>query len=147
MVLMDKCKLGDKMEFYRLVNRYRGRTHKIYAVNFGKHTVDKALDKEYQHHLKINYLLQSLVASNKTLPAVSLQTVAKYVSQFKQNKAPKVFGIAAEHIKLASSTIIDILTKPTNSILTTGKFPGEIKLGVVNPVPKPKKVKQRTRQP
>lgn len=62
--------------------------------------------------------------------------MSKNVKNLKNNKAADIYGIQSEHIKLASSEIISILTHLTNDALTNGELPDNYKLGNLHPIPK-----------
>ena len=153
--IITSCKTGDKKEFYRLVKKQKNSGKKVAHIDFGDHTAesetnswakyfsnlatpadDETFDEDYNTLLDVNYLLQSLTASNEPLPAVSEDDVRKITGQLKNGKSPDVYGISSEHIKLAAETCISILTYLTNNALTTGKLPDNYKLGSVCPVPK-----------
>ena len=156
--IIRACHKADKADFYKLVKRHRKQGSRATNVDFGKFTEntparswaryyedlatpkdDDTFDQDHRRYLQINYLLQSLTASQEPLEPVSKDTVHKHIQHLKNNKAPDVFGISSEHIKLASPIILDIITELTNGILACGRLPDSFKIGIVNPVPKPKK--------
>ena len=84
-------------------------------------------------------MLQSLTTKGNSLPPAKREDIEKHVSSLKNQKAADIHGVAAEHIKLSSPTIIDILLHLTNSILRSGKLPDSFKIGSVSPMLKKSK--------
>ena len=61
------------------------------------------------------------------------------VRSFKNNKAQDIYGISAEHLKLAPDLLFRILALLMNTILDNGYVPPQLKQGVLTPVLKKKK--------
>ena len=161
--IITSCRKNNRDEFYRLVKRQRRCTKKPVSVNFEEHTKDTEtdswasyfewlstpkddpnFDEDYNRYLMTNYLLQSLTAGNEPLPPVSEAQIHKIVKSLKMNKAPDIFGVCSEHIRLASPVLLDILTHLTNDALKKGHLPDLYKLGSVCPIPKKTKPPKRT---
>ena len=123
---------NNKDEFHKLIRHQRKACKRHVAVDFRAHTRDTAakswgsyfkqlatpqqddtFDSEYEKYLQINYLLQSLI-SGGDLPPVGSATIGKLINILKSQKAPDIFGVAAEHNKLVSPAITDILKCVTN---------------------------------
>ena len=153
--IIASCKKPNKHEFHKLIKKQRRENKKTTNIEFGEHTdtseaeswanyyeklatpqEDPTFDKDYSRYLQVNYLLQSLTMEKVPLPEVSQSLIHKYVSSLKNQKAPDIYGIASEHLKLASPILINILTHLANNALTTGKLPEAYKVGSVCPVPK-----------
>ena len=157
--IMDACLTKNKDGFYKLVKQQR-RTHSSTStINFGKFADDRSapnswanyfahlatpqddecFDRDYQRHLQTVHLLQALTASTLTLPPVTVEDIAKELNQLKNKKAADNFGIAGEHVKMASPIIVEVLCFMTNQALFTGKLPEAFKLGSITPVIKKNK--------
>ena len=52
------------------------------------------------------------------------------------NKASYEYGIAAEHVKYASTTLAPVLASLFNTILDHGQIPGSFKTGYITPIHK-----------
>ena len=157
--IMDACAKANKEEFHRSIKRQKQSKHKTSTVNFGPHEVegkpeeswakyfkhlatpvdDQSFNDEYERHLDIMYLLQALTSNGDTLDPVSTTEVRKILSSLKNGKAPDIYGVSTEHIKLAHPTIIEIICHLTNATLKSGKLPDSFKLGSIAPVVKKKK--------
>ena len=85
------------------------------------------------------YLLQSLTSNGNSVEPASASDIETHVRSLKNQKAPDIHGISAEHIKLASPFIIKILLYLNNLILSSGKLPSSFKIGSVCPVLKKNK--------
>ena len=59
-----------------------------------------------------------------------------HVSYLNNSKAPDVFEITLEHVKLAAPIFFNIIMCLTNDVLTHGRLPDTYKVGRVNPVTK-----------
>ena len=161
--IINACHRNNKDDFFRLIRQQRSSSKKPAHVDFEKHTTDNeadswaqyfenlatpqdsdTFDQDYKKFLRINYLLQYLNASRNPLPPVTESDVNKLIMLLKAGKAPDIFGISSEHIKLASPKIIKILTLLTNNALTTVRLPDSYKLGSVCPVLKKTKPPKST---
>ena len=153
--IIEACHKNNKMEFFKLVRKQRSTQPKTYNIDFGDHIADTTpnswaryyedlatpkddptFDDEYERHLQISYLLQLLTTGKESLPTISEREVSKLIKLLKLGKAPDIFGVSSEHVRLASPKVIKILTHLTNNALTSGKLPDTYKLGSVCPVPK-----------
>ena len=67
---------------------------------------------------------------------VSEEQVDNLVSSLKNNKALDIFGITAEHLKLASAKVRLVLTELLNRIYLNGSVPDDLKTGLSIPIPK-----------
>ena len=152
--IMDSCISGSKDDFYKLVSQQRRPSTKQTNVSFGRHADEQSqanswanyfkelatpcneehYDKQYHRHLQISYLLQALTAEEHSIEPVSTADIAKHVDSLKKRKAPDIHGVAAEHIKLSSPLIIDILCQLTNAVMASGKLPESFKKGSITPV-------------
>ena len=90
----------------------------------------------HNRHLTFSRLLLQLSQNHPTLQPITNLEVEKILTQLKQNKAPDLFGIQAEHIKMASRRIVDTLRILINQIVQSGKIPDNLKLECLCPVPK-----------
>ena len=86
-------------------------------------------------------LLQILESESNVHLYVQKEDVEKYINQLKNNKAPDVFGITSEHIKLADDVIIKLLTTFLQNTCNNKQLTTSMKLGVITPVPKKDKNK------
>ena len=128
-----------KVDFGRFTASKPAESWARYYEDLAMPKPDDTFDEDHRKYLRLNYLLQSATASKVPLEPVTRDTVEKHIRHLKNNKACDVFGISAEHLKFASVTILDIITNITNQTLATGRLPDSFKLGILNPVPKPKK--------
>ena len=116
--------------------------------NYFKHMAtqqdDSTFDEEYNRYLQTNYFLQTLTASSKPHPAVSVNDVIKLVRTLKPRKALDIFSISSEHITLDSPALLDILACLINKALETGKLPDNYKLGSICSLPKKSKPPKST---
>ena len=62
-----------------------------------------------------------------------------YITAQWVNKAPDIFGISSKHVRLADTTVIQILTYLRNAALHTGELPDSFKLSALHLVAKKKK--------
>ena len=65
-------------------------------------TDDESFNDEYNKHLEITYLLQSLNNNRQPLPPVGTEDVKRIVKKLKMGRAKDVFGISSEHILFAA---------------------------------------------
>ena len=156
--IIRTCK-ANKDRFHSIIKEQRRPAKKNPTINFGVHADangpedswanyfkslatpvdDPTYDKEYHRLLRVQYLFSCLAQEDKPLPTVKAPEIAKIVASLKNNKAPDIFGISAEHLKLASHKLIAILTTLTNKIFKVGILPECFKLGCIAPVGKKKK--------
>jgi hypothetical protein len=62
-----------------------------------------------------------------------------HISSLKSNKAADLYGITAEHLKLASNKIVTVITAITNKVLEKQTLPSQFRVGKVVPVLKKNK--------
>ena len=156
--IISACRSNDRQEFFRVVRKQRKSSKRRAQVEFGPYkketiaeswasyfeklatpTDDESFNDEYNKHLEITYLLQSLNNNRQPLPPVGTEDVKRIVKKLKMGKAKDVFGISSEHICFAAEPIFTVLTYLLNEVLRTGKLPDEYKLGTICPVPKKSK--------
>ena len=82
---------------------------------------DANFDETYHNQLQNTYLLQSLLKSDDICP-ITPKAMRNYVNSLKNQKAPDINGLSAEHLKLSSPVIIKVLCSLINNILSSGKF-------------------------
>jgi hypothetical protein len=154
--IMRACRSKDQREFFKLVKKQRHNGQQSGALEFNSLTAenqpnswanyfehlatptnDSSYDQEYEGHLHVMHLLRQLrtVQSDaQLLPPVTTKDVSTYVNNLKSGKSPDLFGIAAEHLKMASPILIDILSHICNDAISTGRLPSAFKHGIVSPV-------------
>ena len=156
--IIESCQRKDKRDFFKTIKKQRQGRQLVTTPEFGEHSSDNpanswaryfeelatpkddpSFDQEHNRYLQINFLLQSLSAQGETLPQVHHQDIIKLVSKLKSGKAPDIYGIASEHIKLAHPVIIDVLVYIVNHSISAGKLPKSFKLGSVCPIRKKNK--------
>jgi hypothetical protein len=154
--IIDACRRGDRDSYHKLIKRQRKPPTNTANIDFGDHEDtrghadswanyltylatpqdDESYDEEYQRHLQFTHLLQVLTVNGITIAPVTPDAVTKYIGMLKNGKACDIHGIAAEHIKLASPIITDILCHLVNLAVSQGKLPSNYKIGCVTPVHK-----------
>ena len=88
---------------------------------------------------ELKYLL--LNQCNKDEPPSLINDVhtVEHLAKLKNGKAADLYGITAEHLKLASPILIPILTTIINRTLKDQRMPIQFKSGVITPIHKPGK--------
>ena len=152
--IMDACRKKGRDGFFELIDKQRKVPNQSTKIDFGTTTTsanqanswaryysklatpqaDKSYDTDYHHHLQLSYFLQALVTNSQQPVMATVAEVSDHVHSLKNGKAPDAFGVAAEHLKFASKTIMPILCHLVNLALKTGKLPDCYKLGSVIPV-------------
>ena len=143
---------NDTQLFYKLIKRQRGTgSNTLATIDFGEKSQlsgwaqyyedlatpvdDPLFDASYKMKREMMYLLtQSQEAATNETHEVSQTQISKYISQLKNNKAADLYGITAEHLKHASSSIIPTLAAITNKAFQEQKLPSKFKTGKVVPV-------------
>ena len=154
----------DMKTFFRLVNRqqsikttatdilqYGGETHtseEKVAEAFSEHfqklatPADKPdYDEKYKLQVSFDRLLMEFLAKEEKVqfkPVIPKEKM-NIIRSFKNNKAQDIYGISAEHLKLAPDLLFRILALLMNTILDNGYVPPQLKQGVLTPVLKKKK--------
>ena len=90
-------------------------------------------------HLQLKHALLDLLEPVDTPITVSTDSLCKHIQSLKNNKAPDPHGVSAEHLKLADTVLIPILTFTLIEILKKAEIPEMLKLGLVTPVLKKQK--------
>ena len=147
--------------FYKLIRKQRSSHHAIpndmrfpsevsdqmegWANYFEDLASNKPLphfDEEHHSRAKMIYHLNALETVTKedlAPPLASHEEIRKYIRTLKNDKAADVYGLTAEHIKLASSEIITVLQRLTNKIIEERKMPEKFKVGALVPAHKKQK--------
>ena len=84
--------------------------------------------------LQINYLLQALTIKGISIPLVSTQDIKKLLGSLKLHKARDIFGITAEHVRLTSPVLLDVLIHLANGVIAKGVRPDCLNIENVCPV-------------
>ena len=153
MDIMRACRKKDRRDFYNLVRKQRRITQPNGSIQFGsfkekdtpnswakyfQHLAtpknDTTFDDDYGRHLKLMHLLFSLNPRSTGLPMVREDQVAKYVKELGNGKAPDVYGVASEHIKMAGPVILKVICHLCNQSMDQGKLPLAAKVGLLTPV-------------
>ena len=100
-------------------------------------------DEEFRQHTETKYLLLQLLTPKMPVPPIPESVITKHIRSLKLSKAPDAYGVQAEHVKYAHSSLVPILTDVINRIYTTQSIPDVLKLGTVTPVPKKQKAKNK----
>ena len=149
--IIDACKGGDRDSYHKLVRKQRKPPSRTENIEFEQHTdpngyadswanylqylalpqEDETFDQEYQRHLQFTHLLQTLTSHGVNIEPVTLDDITKHVRALKNGKACDIHGIAAEHIKLSSPIVADILCHLVNMAVLQGKLPSSYKVGCV----------------
>jgi hypothetical protein len=79
-------------------------------------------------------LLELREARNGNAPQLNEDEIRKHIASLKNGKAADLFGLTAEHLKLASPSIVPVLQALLNKAFTAQKLPSQFKIGVVTPV-------------
>jgi hypothetical protein len=157
--IITAAKSKDKGMFYKLIRKQRQTGLNAGAIDFRnfekgnqqdswasyfQHLATPAgndtFSKEYEDHLQIMYSLRKMKMDDRmVVTPVTRSEVSQYIAKMKSGKAPDVYGVSAEHLKLASCKIVDILCHICNVSISTGKLPSTFKLGVLSPVLKKNK--------
>ena len=72
-------------------------------------------------------------------PPFTGEEIEKAVKKLKNNRSPGIDNINAELIKYGPKELTNLIAKVYNATAETGEYAEEIKIGVLNPIPKPKK--------
>ena len=151
--IITSCKRRDKTEFFKLVKKQRSVNAPSGSVDFGQFKADNdpnswsnyfenlatskdndTFSEEHRRHLQLMHILISFKPQNKQLPEVSTQQVSKYVGEMKKGKSPDLFGISAEHIRMAAPVIVDLICHICNESIRAGRLPLAAKMGVLSPI-------------
>lgn len=152
--IIQAAKKKDRREFFALVKRQRSANLPAGNIEFGNHTVvnnqpdswanyfeslaspatSDTFDEEYAKHLEIMHTLYLLNTSNKQLPVVTPDDISTIVGNLKSGKAADIFGVTAEHLKMASSNLLELLSHLCNSTIKTGRLPMSCKIGILSPI-------------
>jgi hypothetical protein len=147
---------GDPRTFYKLVSQQRKSPYSSGSIDFpnnitGENDTEKwasffldlatpkdlpEFDQEHKTSMVLRRLLISTLPSDHQLPDITEEQVRKYVLSLSNNKAADAAGITSEHLKYAAECLIPILTALINRVLSTGKLPGDFKMGIATPIPK-----------
>ena len=98
-------------------------------------------DEEHRKHTQIKYLLLQLLTPTAPVPCILPVQIDKHIRGLKLNKAPDAYGVQAEHVKHAHSSLVPIITDVINRIYRTQTIPDVLKLGEVTPLVKKQKAK------
>ena len=86
-------------------------------------------DKPIEESAKLQHLLHTN-KDNSRCPLVPVtEEQMGYIRQFKTGKAPDIYGVPEEHIKLAGDTITPVLAWLTNDVLHRREIPDAMKMG------------------
>ena len=153
--IMVAAKSKDQRDFFKFIKKQRQTHVTTGAIEFEEHSVpgsqqnswakyfkhlaspaeSDTFNDEYNTYLHTMHLLRLLRTDLRmTLAPVSRKNVKDYVDRLKSGKSPDLYGVAAEHLKLASPTILDVLCHICNSCIENGKIPSTFKLGILSPV-------------
>ena len=98
-------------------------------------------DNFYHESAKMRRLIISSMQDDYEAPETDHLQTLKDIMTLKNNKAPDIFGIAAEHLKLADmEQLLPLITYISKKCFNTGKLPDTFKIGAVTPVPKKDKM-------
>ena len=103
-------------------------------------------DEAHRKTTEMMYLLlrQQEMKSPKEILEITPDQVVKHMKSLKNNKAADIFGVTAQHMKLASEEIVPNLTKISNATLQEQKHPSIFKVGKITPVLKKGKLAKET---
>ena len=146
---------GDQQLFYKLIKKQRQQSSSsIATIDFGpgKSQLDgwadyfedlatpsnnPLFDATYHQSRELQFLLLQQQEAHKCIDldiGVDRSRVVRHILSLKNNKAADLYGITAEHLKLASPLISTVLSSLVNSIITSQKLPHQFKIGQVTPV-------------
>lgn len=98
---------------------------------------DEAFDDDFRSRVESRHIvLQSLnhdIVDNVPID-INIDVVEAKIRGLKTGKAADIYGIAAEHLKYADPSVINILTKLLKTIVTTKSIPTQLKTGIITPV-------------
>jgi hypothetical protein len=101
---------------------------------------DPAFDNEFLNSCELQCaLLDQLMEANtdtSQIPRVTADEVRKIVMSLKNNKAPDVSGLSAEHLKKSPAQLFDVLAVIFNQILSNTAAPASFTTGIITPVHK-----------
>ena len=69
------------------------------------------------------------------------EEIRKATKSMKNGKSCGVDNLNAEYLKYAPESVLNSVAELLNKTADTGDFPEEMKLGILNPLPKPNKKK------
>ena len=112
-----------------------------YFTNLATPKHNTIFDQHYKDSADLQRLLIRSNLRETSNPVVMAESydIQKHIDHLKNQKASDACGIAAEHVKLASPVVTDIVTLLVNRILNDGKLPDSFKHGLVTPVHKKEK--------
>jgi hypothetical protein len=157
--MMTFCRENSN-QLFTLIKKQRASAGTQACIDFGNmeemdgwsdYYADLATPKDEPHFnpdfLKsINFktlLLEEASRTAQPLPTANPAMVKRYIKSLKNNKAPDIYGITSEHLKMASIRVTQILTSIINTISEDGRIPAIHKLGAVTPVLKKGKPAQK----
>ena len=148
---------SDKQTFYKIIKKQRNTKRSDLAIidfedsnaseeeKWSEYFEQLATPKdnphyntEYKNSRELQFMLLQLLedreGANKHEAQLTEEVIGKHIASLKNGKAADMFGITAEHLKLASPTINTVLQALTGKIFTNQKLPGQFKTGVITPV-------------
>jgi hypothetical protein len=153
--------------FHKLVNRQRKQkscaTEKLVIDNISKESDEEIRDawatyfeqlstpgnKEHFDNATlqdiqqdIHYIRQSPPHAIIDMAEITTDEIRTAINRLNNNKAPDLWGLRAEHLKLAAEEIIPIIVPVFNQIIHSGKIPEIFKKGYLTPVLKKGKPKE-----
>ena len=155
----------DQRLFYKMVNKQRKTTtsHPPFLLVDGQqlctdeditkgwrsHFLELATPKEKAHfdqnfseivEMEMQLMREQIISQSMTDPLqISSDDVTEAIRGLNSNKSADLQGITAEHIKYGGTALANRLTHLINAILSTGKIPNSLKLGIVTPILKKSK--------
>ncbi|VDI19758.1 Hypothetical predicted protein [Mytilus galloprovincialis] len=95
-------------------------------------------DSDYHENTQFNLeLIRKIVLENKdTFSPITPDEVKSAIYKLNNNKSSDEYGICAEHLKLASSTIFNVLSVLFNAIIEHCYIPLQFLSGIITPVHK-----------
>ena len=107
-----------------------------YYENLATPKYEKNYNQEMEKAMEFKKLLLEELVDSTPLPPIDQDTVRKYITSLKNNKAPDVYGISSEHMKCASPLISTVMTHVIQTICKTQRIPDIHKAGVLTPIHK-----------
>ena len=84
-------------------------------------------------------LIENIVCHEKEeVELFTEQEIITAIQSLNANKVSDEYGIAAEHVKYASTTLAPVLASLFNTILDHGQIPDSFKTGYITPIHKKK---------
>ncbi|CAC5392451.1 unnamed protein product [Mytilus coruscus] len=133
-ILKPQCFMNEGQLIFDLANQSKG-----FARFYEDLAVPKQLeqfDSDYQESTQFNLeLIRKIVLESKdTFSPITPEEVKSAILKLNNNESSDEYGICAEHLKLASSTIFNVLSVLFNAIIEHCYIPLQFLSGIITPI-------------